>query len=735
MAPDDEEPRAAGAGVPRARRGAPIVRPAIRVWPGRPVPLGATWDGSGTNFALFSAHAEKVELCLFDDDGRRETARITLPEYTHEVWHGYLPDVRPGQVYGYRVYGPYDPKAGHRFNHNKLLIDPYAKALVGTLAWDDALFGYVPGHRDADLSFNRRDSARFIPKCQVVDPAYTWGRRPERRPWHQTIVYEMHVRGFTMRHPDVPEPLRGTFAGLASAPVVAYLRDLGVTAVELLPVHAFVHDRHLIERGLRNYWGYNTIGFFAPHLEYLGKGGLGDFKAFVQQMHNVGIEVILDVVYNHTAEGSHLGPTLSFRGIDNRRYYYLVAGNERYYNDFTGTGNALELRHQHVLRMVTDSLRYWVSEMGVDGFRFDLATTLARIDGRFGEHSPFLDAVAQDPLLSSVKLIAEPWDTGEGGYQLGHFPPGWAEWNDHYRDTVRRFWKGDDGQRPELASRFSGSADLFDRLGRRGWSSVNFVTAHDGFVLRDLVSYNEKHNEANGEGNRDGSDNNNSWNCGAEGPTDDPEIRALRLRQIRNFLTTLLLSQGVPMIVAGDERGRTQGGNNNAYCQDNEIGWIDWRTHPEGDALLALTRRLIALRRHHIVFHRNHFFHGRIIPGTDVKDIVWLRTDGAEMGGDDWNGNLRTLGVLLSGEAGLLHLTETGEQEPDDTFLLFLNAHHEDVTFRLPDAPNTGSWETVIDTVEDGAPLAPSRIAPGGETQLIARSAQLLVLRRDKAGP
>ncbi len=708
----------------------------IRVWPGHPLSLGATWDGSGTNFALFSSHAEKVELCLFDSDGRRETARIELPEYTHEVWHAYLPDIRPGQLYGYRVHGPYEPEAGHRFNPNKLLIDPYAKALLGKLRWDDALFGYTLGHEDADLSFDTRDSAPFIPKCAVIDPAFTWGRRPEPRLWHETVLYELHVRGFTMRHPTVPEGARGTFAGLASADIVAYLRDLGVTAIELLPIHAFVHDRHLVDRGLKNYWGYNTIGFFAPQPAYLGQGGLGDFKAFVQHMHDDGIEVILDVVYNHTAEGNHLGPTLSLRGIDNRSYYYLMEGAERYYNDFTGTGNALELRHRHVLSMVMDSLRYWVQEMGVDGFRFDLATTLARVQGDYSEHAGFLDAVAQDPVLSKVKLIAEPWDTGPGGYQVGQFPPGWAEWNDRYRDTVRKFWKGDDGQLPELASRFSGSADIFDRRGRRTWASVNFVTAHDGFTLRDLVSYNEKHNEANKEDNRDGSDSNNSWNCGAEGPTRDRTIEDLRWRQMRNLLSTLLLSQGVPMLLAGDEFGRTQGGNNNAYCQDSDISWLDWAgIGAEGEALIEFTRRLIGLRRRHIVFHRNRFFHGETIPGTDVKDVVWLRPDGEEMAEADWgDGSAKALGVRLSGEAGLMHLTSRGEQEPDDTFVILMNASHEAVPFCLPRGDRRTSWEVLVDTADAAGKGTGTRHPAGAELTVPPRSFHLLVLCGPEAG-
>jgi isoamylase len=701
-----------------------------RVWPGRPQPLGATWDGSGTNFALFSAHAERVELCLFDDDGHTELDRIDLPEYTHEIWHAYLPDVRPGQRYGYRVHGPYDPHRGHRFNPNKLLIDPYAKALSGELVWHDALFGYRLGDPAADLSFDDRDSAPYMPKCRVVDPAFTWGRRPDALPWHETIVYETHVRGFTMRHPDVPEALRGTFGALATAPVVDYLRDLGITAIELLPVHAFAHDRHLVERGLRNYWGYNSIQFFAPHPEYLGRGGLSDFKAFVQRMHDVGIEVLLDVVYNHTAEGNHLGPTLSFRGIDNRSYYYLAHGQERYYYDFTGTGNALELRHRHVLRMVLDSLRYWVQEMHVDGFRFDLATTLARVGGRYDEEASFLDAVAQDPILSRVKLIAEPWDTGPGGYQVGAFPPGWAEWNDQYRDTMRRFWRGDPGQLSVFARRFAGSADLFDRRGRRPWASVNFVSAHDGFTLRDLVSYERKHNAANLEENRDGHEHNFAWNHGVEGPSDDPGVRALRARQMRNLLATLLVSQGTPMLLGGDEFGRSQGGNNNAYAQDNETTYFDWKgIDAEGEALLAFTKRLVALRREHIVFRRTRFFQGAIIPGTDVADIAWLRPDGVEMHDGDWgDGHAKALGIRLTGEAGLLHLTETGEQEPDETFLVLLNAAHEAVAFTLPAGGDDDLWRVVVDTACEAAEPPPDAVAAGDVVALPPHALRIYVL-------
>ncbi len=671
----------------------------LRVWPGAPVPRGATWDGRGVNFALFSQNAERVELCLFDAKGRRELRRVALPEYTDAVWHGYLPDVRPGQLYGYRVYGPYEPQHGHRFNPNKLLLDPYAKSLSGDLLWSDAHFGYRIGHRAEDLSFDRRNNARGMPKCVVVDTAHTWGQEPaSHKRWHESIVYELHVRGFTMRHPEVPEALRGTFAGLSTPAVIEHLKSLGITAVELLPIHAFLDDRHLVERELRNYWGYNTLSFFAPDPRYLGSGRLGEFKTLVQHLHDAGIEMILDVVYNHTAEGNHMGPTLCFRGIDNASYYRLVPGNERYYMDFTGCGNALNLHHPRVLQMVMDSLRYWVEEMHVDGFRFDLATTLARDPQDFDPSSSFLDAVGQDPALSRVKLIAEPWDVGDGGYRLGGFPPGWAEWNDRYRDVVRRFWKGDPGQVADLASRVSGSSDIFDRLGRRPWTSVNFVTAHDGFTLRDLVSYDHKHNEANGEDNRDGTDGNHSWNCGAEGESDDPAIRSLRLRQSKNLLATLLLSQGLPMLVAGDELGRTQGGNNNAYCQDNEISWVDWTPGPDSVELLEFVRSLVQLRRRHIVFHRHRFFRGdRTAAG--IKDITWLRTDGAERGEADWGDpEERSLAAVMSGEAHGYHLTAGGEPEIDDSFLLLLNAHAEGVEFRMPDERFGRRWRRVLST-------------------------------------
>jgi glycogen operon protein len=703
----------------------------MRVWPGSPYPLGATWDGSGTNFALFTAHGTKVELCLFDDDGK-ETHRLTLPEYTDEVWHGYLPEVRPGQRYGFRVHGPYEPRAGLRFNPNKLLLDPYAKKIAGAIDWNPALFGYDLNNADQDLSFSDTDSAPYMVKAEVVDPAFTWTDQRPDRPWHETVIMETHLRGYTMRWPGMPEDRRGTFLGMTDPAVVTYLQDLGVTAVELLPVHAFAQDQHLLEKGLRNFWGYNTLGFFAPEPAYVGKAGVNAVKTFVQVMHEAGIEVILDVVYNHTAEGNHLGPTLSWRGIDNTSYYYLT-DDPRYYNDFTGTGNALELRHPHVLRMVTDSLRYWVEEMRVDGFRFDLATTLARVDGEYSESAGFLTSIAQDPVLSSVKMIAEPWDTGMGGYQVGGFPPGWAEWNDKYRDTVRKFWKGDAGQLGELATRFSGSPDLYKHRGRRPWASVNFVTAHDGFTLHDLVSYNDKHNEANGEGNRDGSDNNLSWNHGAEGDTDDPEIVELRARQRRNFLATLFLSQGMPMLLAGDERARTQGGNNNAYCQDSEIGWIDWEETEEGERLLGFVRRLIRLRHEHIVFHRHRFFQGGTIEGTDVRDVRWVRADGKDMGPSDWNDpEGRCLGLILSGEAGRVHLTGRGEKETDDTFLVLMNAGPDPVPYALPE--ETGSdapWRHLIDTNVPGGFLAEEdEDAPLAEDGEIAGRALCLFVKR-----
>jgi isoamylase len=673
-----------------------VIQSEVIVWPGKPYPLGATWDGEGVNFALFSERAEKVELCLFDPAGRRELHRVNVKEQTDQVWHCYLPEARPGLLYGYRVYGPYEPAKGLRFNHNKLLLDPYAKQIVGDLKWSDSNFSYRIGHRLEDLSFDRRDSAPGMIKSMVVDPAFTWGAdRAPRTSWHKSVIYELHVKGFTIQHPHVPASLRGTYARLATAPVIDHLLKLGVTAVELMPVHYFIDDRQLVERNLRNYWGYNTIGFFAPVSRYFATGSISEFKTMVKTLHSAGIEVILDVVYNHTAEGNQMGPTLSFRGIDNS-VYYRIADNPRYYKDYTGTGNTLNMRHPRVLQLIMDSLRYWVLDMHVDGFRFDLAATLARELHEVDKLGAFLDIIHQDPVLSQVKLIAEPWDLGEGGYQVGKFPVGWAEWNDRYRDALRSYWKGDGGQIGELAYRITGSSDLYARSGRRPYASINFVTAHDGFTLQDLVSYNSKHNEANGEDNRDGTDNNRSWNCGAEGPTDDPAINALRARQKRNFLATLLLSQGVPMVLSGDELGHTQNGNNNAYCQDNELSWLNWQqTDTE---MLDFARKVIALRKDHPVFRRRNFFLGRSIKGVGVKDILWLRPDGGEMTDEEWNMQYaRTLGVFLSGSAAD-EVDERGQRETDLNFLMLMNAHHEEVPFLLPTVASGMNWVPVLDT-------------------------------------
>ena len=671
------------------------------IWPGRPYPLGATWDGEGVNFALFSEHAQRVELCIFDAAGRREIQRLTLREHTDQVWHCYLPEARPGMLYGFRVHGPYRPEEGQRFNPHKLLLDPYARSIVGHLHWSDALFGYTIGHRRADLSFDRRDSARGMPKCKVIQSAFTWGedRRPDV-PWSEMVVYEAHVRGFTMRHPEVPPALRGTYAGLACASVVDYLRQLGVTTVELMPVHAFVDDRRLVERGMRNYWGYNTIGYLAPDLRYSASGKVDEFKTMVKTLHSAGIEVILDVVYNHTAEGNELGPTLSFRGIDNAAYYRLVADQPRHYLDFTGCGNTLNMVHPRVLQLLMDSLRYWVQEMHVDGFRFDLASALARELHEVDRLGAFFDLLRQDPVLNQVKLIAEPWDLGEGGYQVGNFPAGWAEWNDKYRDTIRAYWKGDGGLIGEFARRITGSSDLYGRNGRRPYASINYVASHDGFTLRDLVSYNDKHNEANLEDNRDGHNHNLSWNCGVEGPSDDPEIRNLRARQSRNLLATLFLSQGVPMLLAGDELGRTQLGNNNAYCQDNELSWVDWDIGERERALFDFVRRLIALRRAHPVLHRGDFFQGRPLRGRDVKDIVWLAPEGTEMTDEEWDQHFaRCLGVYFSGD-GLTETDRRGRTVLDASFLVLFNAHHEPIPFTLP-GPARGTWRAVLDTADD----------------------------------
>ncbi|MEO7852913.1 MAG: glycogen debranching protein GlgX [Rubrivivax sp.] len=669
------------------------------LWPGRPYPRGASWDGMGVNFALFSERAERVELCLFDANGRNEVKRLRLREQTDQVWHGYLPQARPGQLYGWRVYGPYRPKEGLRFNGNKLLLDPYARNILGNVRWHDALFGYRIGHADGDLSFDRRDSAPYMPRCKVIETAFSWGDdKPPRVPWHDTVIYELHVRGFTKMHPDVPEALRGTYAGLASAPMIEHFKRLGVTTVELMPVHSFVDDRHLAERGLRNYWGYNSIGFFAPDHRYSASGKVNEFKTMVRTMHEAGLEVILDVVYNHTAEGSELGPTLSFRGIDNSAYYRLEPDQARYYQDFTGCGNTLNLRHPRVLQMLMDSLRYWVTDMHVDGFRFDLASALARELHAVDRLSAFFDILHQDPVLSRVKLIAEPWDLGSGGYQVGNFPVGWAEWNDKYRDTMRAYWKGEGGLIGDFAQRLTGSSDLYNRSSRRPYASVNFVAAHDGFTLADVVSYNDKHNEANGEDNRDGHGHNLAWNGGVEGPTDDAGVLGLRARQQRNFIATLLLSQGVPMLLGGDEFGRSQQGNNNAYCQDNPLSWVNWQFDEAQASLLAFTQQVLALRAAHPVFRRRDFFQGRPLRGSEVRDIVWLHPDGHEMSEQAWGqDHARALAVLLSGE-GLNDVDGRGRPLRDDNFLLLFNADPDEVSFSLPTDLTLGAGELLIDT-------------------------------------
>src|SRR6266403_1918099 len=690
--------------------------PSSKVWPGQPYPLGATWDGKGVNFALFSAHAEKVELCLFDRSGQYEQARIVLPEYTNEVWHCYLPEARPDQLYGYRVYGPYDPAAGHRFNPNKLLLDPYAKAIAGQVRWSDVVFGYRVGSPRDDLAFDRRDSARHVPKCRVVETAFTWNddRQPHTS-WEETIILEMNVRGFTIKHPAVDMHQRGTFAALAAPTVIDYLVELGITAIEFLPVHAAVSDRHLVSRGLSNYWGYNTIAFFAPDPRFLPGGAIAEFKTAVKRLHEAGIEVILDVVYNHTGEGGRLGPTLSFRGIDNLSYYRLRDDRRRYQN-VTGTGNTLNTDHPRVLQMVMDSLRYWALEMHVDGFRFDLAPALARENGDYSQGSAFFDAIRQDPAMAGLKLIAEPWDLGAYGYQLGNFPPGWAEWNGQYRDTVRRFWKGDQGLVADLASRVAGSSDIFGYRGRRPWASINFITVHDGFTLQDLVSYSQKHNEPNGEDNHDGTDANYSCSYGVEGASDDPQIIALRDRQKRNLLATLLLSLGVPMLLAGDEIGRTQRGNNNAYCQDNEISWFDWQhIGPADEELAWFVRYLIHLRRRHRVFSRPRFLRGEVLSEAGVKDITWITPSGKEATTEDWNNPVgQALGYVLSGAAGEF-VTPGGQRDIDESFLVMMNAHSEELDFRFPSLASQMSWEPLVDTAEPTGRVAAATRYEAGE--------------------
>lgn len=709
----------------------------MNIWPGQPYPLGAMWDGAGVNFALFSENATKVELCLFDGpDGEREAARVQMPEHTNQVWHVYLPGVRPGQLYGYRAHGPYAPAEGHRFNPAKLLLDPYTKAIAGVTRWSDALFGYTVGHPDADLSRDERDSASGLPKCVVVDPAFNWGNDTfPRTPWHKTIIYELHVKGFTARHPDVPRQLQGTYAGLTRPEIIDYLHSLGITAVELMPVHQFVVDKHLIDRELTNYWGYNSIGFFAPEARYASTKTPGqqvaEFKTMVKALHSEGIEVILDVVYNHTGEGNHLGPTLCFRGIDNAAYYRLVNDDRRYYIDYTGCGNTLNMTHPRTLQLIMDSLRYWVLEMHVDGFRFDLASALARELHAVDRLGAFFDIIHQDPVLSQAKLIAEPWDLGEGGYQVGNFPVLWAEWNGIYRDVVRGFWKGDGGLVDDLAYRLTGSSDLYEHGGRRPHASINFITAHDGFTLADLVSYNEKHNQANQEENRDGDDHSLSWNCGAEGPTDDPAILALRARQQRNFLATLILSQGVPMLQAGDEIGRTQHGNNNAYCHDNQLSWVDWNLDRPRQELLEFSRLLIRLFHQHPVLRRRRFFQGRRIRGSEVKDLTWFQPDGKEMADEDWHyWHARCLGLRLAGDA-IEEVDTRGNRIVDDSLLILLNAHYEPIPFLLPAHRADVLWEVVVDT-RTATGRRRHRLMRGSEAyDLEARSLALLRLRRE----
>ena len=697
----------------------------METWPGNPQPLGAIYDGAGTNFALFSEVAGKVELCLFDDDGRE--TRVELPERTGYVWHGYLPRVGPGQRYGYRVHGPFEPSRGHLCHPSKLLLDPYARAIDGRVRWHEAMFSH---HFDDSNRVCELDSAPYMPRCVVVSPYFDWDNdHPPRTSWHDTVIYEVHVKGFTQLHPDVPLPLRGTYAGLAHPASIKYLKALGVTAVELLPVHHYVHDKFLVQRGLRNYWGYNSIGYFAPHDELANSpshgGQVQEFRRMVKVMHQAGIEVILDVVYNHTAEGGARGPVLCFRGIDNRSYYRLAPDDPTRYVDYTGCGNSMNMRHPNVLQLIMDSLRYWVLEMHVDGFRFDLASALARELHEVDRLSAFFDLIQQDPVLQRVKLIAEPWDLGEGGYQVGNFPPGWSEWNGKYRDTVRDFWRGQDRTLGELAFRITGSSDLYSSTGRRPHASINFVTCHDGFTLRDLASYNEKHNVANGEDNRDGESHNRSWNCGVEGETDDPEVLALRARQRRNYLATLFLSQGVPMLLGGDEIGRTQRGNNNGYCQDNEVSWFDWLDADH--ELCAFTRQLIALRSSHPVMRRRRWFEGRSIRGSELNDIGWFRPDGSEMTDADWRAPAaRGLGVFLNGD-GIESRDLQGYRLRDDSFYLMLNAHAEPIEFHLPPTAAAERWARVFDTTRSSFdPL------PGAEMarEIAVASRSIVLLRR-----
>lgn len=707
---------------------------------GSPFPQGAKWDGQGTNFALFSEGAEMVEICFFDkSQDTQESRRVRMRERTNGIWHIYLPDVTPGQLYGYRVYGPYEPEKGLRFNPNKLLLDPYAKAIGREITWDDSLFGYKIGDPAEDLSFDERDSAPFAPLAIVTDDTFDWeGDAPLGTPWHDTVIYEAHVKGLTMRHPDVPEEIRGTYAAIGSKPIIEYLTKLGITAIELLPIQYFADDRHLQEKGLHNYWGYNTLGFFAPQRTYAATKGhpadvVREFREMVKALHKAGIEVILDVVYNHTAEGNERGPTLSFRGVDNKAYYRTVVDKERYYMDFTGCGNTLNMVHPHSLQLLMDSLRYWVTDMHVDGFRFDLAAALARSLYDVDQLGAFFTSIYQDPTLATTKLIAEPWDLGMGGYQVGNFPVNWTEWNGKYRDSVRKYWKGDMGLHGEIAMRISGSADLYEHSGRLPSASINFITAHDGFTLNDLVSYNEKHNEANGEDNRDGANDNESWNCGAEGPTDDPGIIELRERQKRNLLATLLLSQGVPMICAGDEISRTQGGNNNGYCQDTEISWHDWNLDDRKKSLLEFTSRLINYRRKHPNFHRRSFYEADPTVSPQEKNVLWLRGDGHHMEEKDWQegGWMRTIGMLLVGTAPEIRNNE-GTPVEDHDFLIMLNSHHEDVEFVLPKKLANKSWSIVFDTARPDELPSTTPIEKRHPLKLTSRSVVVLRHKRSK---
>jgi isoamylase len=701
---------------------------------GHPHPRGATWDGTGTNFAIFSEHATKVEVCIFDEEGKEELERIELPEYNNQIWHGYIPGVKAGTRYGYRVHGPYDPENGHRFNPNKLLLDPYACAYTGKLEWNPALFGYKMESGD-DLTFDERDSAPFMPKCVVVDPNFDWHGKPSRvcHPWDDTIIYETHVKGFTKLRKDLPEEIRGTYKGLGSPEVLSYVKKLGVTSIELLPIHAFVQDSNLLEKGLRNYWGYNSIGFFAPNAHYASNESesLKEFKEMVASIHELGLEVILDVVYNHTAEGNELGPTLSFKGIDNCSYYRLTTDNRRYYVNDTGTGNTFNLSHPRVIQLVTDSLRYWVEQTHVDGFRFDLGTILAREPNGFDNRSGFLKACCQDPVLNTVKLIAEPWDCGPGGYQVGGFPPGWAEWNDKFRDNVREFWKGE-STATDFVKRLCATAEIFNTQGRRPWSSINFITAHDGFTLNDVVTYNEKHNEANGEDNKDGNSNNLSWNCGVEGPTDDPEINELRSRQIRNFLATLLLSQGTPMLLAGDEFGRTQNGNNNAYCQDDEISWLDWDIKEKGNHLIDFVSRLTALRHKYPILRRDRFLTGDYVEELGVKDVTWINANGTEMEQEQWaDPGMRCFGMLLDGRAQISGIRKQGKEA---TLLLVFNDHSDVVNFCIPESVGSDTWKLLIDTnVEENN--VKGMFKTGTEYKVTSRSVLLFELQAEGRNP